>query len=259
MPVSSRRTRDLKTPFQSAREKLFTYSRRAEAQYAVQLRKIARAVGDIINAFPPGDPAALPAITDSLVRYSSMIRPWARAVAARMIADVNHRDNKVWQKQSEMMGASLRQEVRSAPTGIAMQQLLAESVHYITSIPLDAAKRVHELTMKGISDSRRFKEYADEIQRSTHVSRSKANLIARTETARTSSVLTQVRAEHVGCVGYVWRTSRDGDVRKSHKEMEGKFVKFDEVPLLSDGTRTHAGQIYNCRCYMEPVIPDEYL
>ena len=108
MPVSSRRTRDLKTPFQSAREKLFTYSRRAEAQYAVQLRKIARAVGDIINAFPPGDPAALPAITDSLVRYSSMIRPWARAVAARMIADVNHRDNKVWQKQSEMMGASLR-------------------------------------------------------------------------------------------------------------------------------------------------------
>jgi uncharacterized protein with gpF-like domain len=69
-------------------------------------------------------------------------------------------------------------------------------------------------------------------------------------------VLTQARAEHIGSEGYIWRTSNDSDVRHSHKEMNGRYVRWDTPPRLSDGTVTHAGQIYNCRCYPEPVIPD---
>ena len=79
-------------------------------------------------------------------------------------------------------------------------------------------------------------------------------LIARTEVARTASGLTEARARHVGSDGYFWRTAKDADVRDSHRQMEGKFVKWNEPPTLSDGTVTHAGQIYNCRCYAEPVI-----
>lgn len=81
------------------------------------------------------------------------------------------------------------------------------------------------------------------------------SVIARTEVARTSSVLTQARAEHAGSTGYIWRTARDGDVRPSHKAMNGRFVRWGEPPTL-DNLRGHAGCLPNCRCYADPVIPD---
>jgi SPP1 gp7 family putative phage head morphogenesis protein len=81
-------------------------------------------------------------------------------------------------------------------------------------------------------------------------------LIARTEVARVATELTKARAESAGITHYVWRTSEDSDVRKSHKEMDGKVVAFAIAPTLSDGSVCHAGQIFNCRCYADPIITD---
>lgn len=173
-----------------------------------------------------------------------------------MLEDVNHRDRQAWQELAAEMSRELRREIREAPTGEVMRGLLDEQVSLIKSLPLDAAKRVHELTIKGLEDSTRASEIAKEIAASGQVTASRANLIARTEVARSASVLTQARAQNVGSEGYIWRTSGDSDVRHSHKQMNGKFVRWDSPPTLSDGTTTHAGQIYNCRCYPEPVLPD---
>jgi len=232
-------------------------TRRAELRYASQLRKVAVQVGHLINGFPAGDPAAVPTITQLLGKYAEALAPWAERAAAQMLAEVDARDRGMWEQLSDEMSRELRKEIRTAPTGARMQALLQEQVTLITSLPKDAAQRVHELTLAGIEDSTRAKEIAKEIARSGEVSVSRANLIARTEVARTASTLTQARAEHVGSEGYVWRTSGDSDVRHSHKQMNGKFVRWDSPPTLSDGTTTHAGQIYNCRCYPEPVIPED--
>lgn len=236
----------------------FAYSRRAEARYASQLRKVAKQCGDIVAGFDPEEPGFLSHVRLALTRYSEMIRPWARAVASRMIAEVALRDFKVWESISTEMGRGLREEIRGAATGDVLKAFLAENVHYITSIPRDAAERVHKMTMEGIAGSIRPKEVAKEIARTTGVSSSRATLIARTEIARTQSGLTMARALHVGSPGYTWRTARDSDVRQSHQEMEGKFVPWDEVPTLSDGTTTHAGMTFNCRCWAEVVIPDKF-
>ncbi len=243
------------TPTQKA---YFAEVRRAEVDYARQLRKIARHVGDIINGFPPGDPASLESIERALNHYATVITPWAKATATRMLANVARRDEVAWTKVASEMSRALAEEIREAPTGEALRQYLAEQVHLITSLPTEAAERVHNLTLEGMVDAARASEISKEILRSGEVTKSRANLIARTEVARTSSGLTMVRAKHVGSEGYVWRTARDTDVRKSHKEMEGKFVSWDTPPVLSDGTVTHAGMIYNCRCYPEPVVPDEF-
>lgn len=87
------------------------------------------------------------------------------------------------------------------------------------------------------------------------VTRSRANTIARTEVSRASCVFTQARAENLGSEGYIWRTSEDGDVRPSHKAMNGKFVAWNSPPTL-DNLKGHAGCLPNCRCYTEPVIPN---
>lgn len=206
--------------------------------------------------FEPGDAEALPTITTMLDRYSEALNGWAVKTATKMLEEVDNRDRQGWMALASEMSKDLRDEIRNAPTGKLFQSLLDEQVTLIKSLPTEAAKRVHELTIKGLEDSTRAKEIAKEIARSGEVTASRANLIARTEVARTASVLTQARAEHIGSEGYIWRTSRDSDVRHSHKEMEGKFVRWDSPPTLSDGTTTHAGQIYNCRCYPEPVIPE---
>jgi len=126
--------------------------------------------------------------------------------------------------------------------------LLAEQVTLIQSIPIEAAQRVHRLTLAGLEDSTRFQEIAKEIKNSTGVAESRAVLIARTEVARTSTTLTQARAEHIGSEGYFWETAGDSTTRKSHREMQGKFVKWSDPPTL-DGLKGHAGCTPNCRCW----------
>lgn len=231
-------------------------SRRAEKSYARSLRKIADQVGHLIGVYPPGDPSSVPAIMQMLQKYAEALDVWALRTASAMVAEVENRDRKAWMAAAAEMSVELRREIQTAPTGEIMQALLSEQVTLIKSIPLDAAKRVHELTLQGLEDSSRGSEIVAEIMRSGEVAIGRANLIARTETARTASVLTQARATHIGSEGYIWRTAGDSDVRHSHKEMNGKFVRWGDPPTLSDGTTTHAGQIYNCRCYPEPVLPE---
>jgi SPP1 gp7 family putative phage head morphogenesis protein len=228
---------------------------RAERRYQSSLSQVARQVGSIINGFPPGDPAAEPTITTMLDRYADLLNDWAVSTASKMLVEVNQQDRKAWAVMTENMSKALRDEIRNAPTGQVMQGLLAEQVTLIKSIPLDAAKRVHELTLQGIEDGTRASEIAKEIQRSGEVSESKAKLIARTEVARTASTLAEARARSVGSEGYIWRTSGDSDVRHSHAEMNGKFVRWDSPPTL-DKMTGHAGCFPNCRCYPEPVIPE---
>lgn len=236
----------------------FERSIKAENDYARALRKIAAKVGDMVDDFDPLDPQQMSAVERILREYSELIKPWARAVSQRMLTDVSRRDARQWEKVSKTMSGEIKKEIhRSNPTGKLLRALLDENVSLIQSIPLDAAKRVHKWTLEGLSSGARAAEIAEKIRKSGHVSKARAMLIARTEVARTSSLLVESRAKQIGSEGYIWRTSRDQDVRHSHAEMEGKFVRWDSPPTLSDGTTTHAGQIYNCRCYPEPVIPDD--
>jgi len=210
----------------------------------------------LVNGFPPGDPAALPTIEQVLRAYAEALTPWATATAQTMLREVNRRDEAAWAEYTRELSRALRTEIRTTPTGAAMQALLAEQVTLIKSIPLDAAQRVHRLTLEGIENSTRASVISKEIQRSGAVAESRADLIARTEVARTASTLTQARAEHVGSEGYIWRTSGDSDVRESHRDMNGKYVRWDSPPTL-DKMTGHAGQFPNCRCYPEPVIPED--
>lgn len=238
-----------------AGEKSFVQARKAERYYSAQLRKIARHIGELVTGSPPGDLLQAAALGDRLRKYAELIAPWAKSVAERMVADVSRRDREVWRSRSAEMGRLLRQEIETAPTGEAMRALLAEQVGLITSLPTEAAQRVHKLTLEGVTNSTRASEVAKEIMRTGGVTRSRANTIARTEVSRVATTLTQVRAEHVGSTSYIWRTAHDSDVRPSHRAMEGRAVEWSKPPTL-DGLTGHAGALPNCRCYCEPIIPE---
>lgn len=232
----------------------FSAPRSAENEYRVQLRRVAKQVGHIVSLFQdgaemrPGYKAALSAYSESLV-------PWAQAVAARMIGKVSANNYKAWRTHSRLISKELKAS-ETLPVAKAMQ---AEQVVLITSMPIEAAERAQSLAMEAVTGGRRAADVAAEIARTEEVTASRATLIARTEVARASSIMTQARAQEVDSTHYIWRTSDDDDVRESHAEMEGQVVAWDEPPTLSDGTVTHAGQIYNCRCYPEPIIDGQPL
>lgn len=230
-------------------------ARRAERIYSQQLSRLAKQIGQIITGYQPKDLNEASTLNDMLRRYADALTPWATKIATDMLTEVNARDMNAWRALGGEISKGLVREIIQAPAGEVMRALLAEQVTLIKSMPIDAAQRVHELTLKGLEDSTRANEIAKQIMRSGEVSKSKALLIARTEVARTGSVLTEARAKHVGSEGYVWQTSRDGDVRQSHKEMQGKIVKWNDPPTL-DGMTGHAGCFPNCRCWAEVILPD---
>jgi SPP1 gp7 family putative phage head morphogenesis protein len=254
--LSPQQTRDLAR--RETREERLGWARvrRAETQYAIQLRSLAKQIGLIVTGMWPEEPEGR--IAAALMAYAELIGPWAQTTAARMLADVSRRDQAQWNRISRTMRRSLRQEIETAPTGAALKQLLDLQVQLITSLPINAAKRVHDLAVEGLQTGDRAKELAARILETGSVTVSRANLIARTETARAASTLVQVRAQHVGSTAYIWRTSGDSDVRPLHRKLNGHVFRWDDPPIAGErGERAHPGCIYSCRCFADPVIPEQ--
>jgi SPP1 gp7 family putative phage head morphogenesis protein len=254
----------------------FAKIRNSERYYGAQLRKIANAIETLVNGMQPDNAADLDTLQRILERYSDLLRPWARSVARRMLADVERRDRTAWIKYSRFMGVTLRHELLNTPIGEDLNLLMDQQVNLITSLPLEAARRVHDIAIGNLYGGERASEIVKQIMLTGQVTKARANLIARTETSRASTMLTMARAKQIGSTGYIWRSSRDYKVRPelgirnfaklntlpmgSHRKLDGTFHAWTDPPIADpSGVRAHPGAIYNCRCYAEPVLPDQYI
>jgi SPP1 gp7 family putative phage head morphogenesis protein len=257
-PAAQMTERQKQAAMRKAAKLRFSKARIAEREYQRSLVAVGRQVGSIINGYTVQNPLGnQQQMYRALESYSRLIEPWAQSVTERMHSEVGWRDLRSWKALANQIGRGLTVELAQAPVGVAFSKLMAEQVTLIKSLPLEAGQRVHQLTQQALIGGARLDEIVPEILRSGQVTVSRAKLIARTETARTSSVLTQVRAEHVGSDSYIWRTAQDAQVREEHRKLEGKTILWSQPPIAAaNGTRYHAGQGPNCRCYPEPLLND---
>lgn len=216
-------------------------------KYEGQLRKVGRLVGKLTEESPLGDLAKL------LRGYAEALRPWAQRTAWRMLQDVDDATLRTWSTLARDISQARRRELMTAPVGPAMGRLLAQQVEAITSIPQAAAERVVEMSRRALLDGTRAKEIAEEIRRGGEVARGHANMLARTAVTSAATELVMARAQYAGSEAYVWETARDSAVRDSHREMQGKVVRWDAPPTI-DGYAAHAGQFANCRCWCRPIL-----
>lgn len=229
-----------------------------QRQYEKQLKGIAKHIDELVRRFEGAAESRMPSLVDLLRAYADGLKPWAMRVGARMIAGVDNREREAWRATGNAISAAMHQTLHKTPAGGRAKSLLAEQVDLITSLPLEAAERVHHLTVKGLESAVRSPAIAGEIMRTGEVTRSRAILIARTEIGRTQVSLLQARCEAIGSTHYIWRTAEDGDVRPGHKAMEGKVCSWESPPAVNENGRVmhhHPGAIWNCRCWSEPVIP----
>lgn len=197
--------------------------------------------------------------------FSDKLADWALRVSSAFVRKIDKADYDAWLKQSEKIGRATRRKLKEAGVGETFHRLQNEQVILIKSLPLDAAKKVHEWTEAGIERGERMEDIVERIMgESEKLSREHATLIARTETARTRSNFTQARAMSLGSTEYVWNCVHDKRTRDLHRELDGKVFQWTNPPVAGYGRggipiRAHCGGIWNCRCFCTPILPKELL
>jgi SPP1 gp7 family putative phage head morphogenesis protein len=200
-------------------------------------------------------------LQETLKRFaeSPELHQWANRQVGRMLGSLSAGNLKAWMEHSKAISEGLRAEIRGADIGPLLNKLREENVHLITTLPETAARQVQEIVTEAQISGVRSESLVGQIRELGDITEVEAIRIARTETARASSMLVQVRAESVGSTHYMWKTSRDSDVRKEHRALNGKVFAWTDPPVASRpeyGIRAHPGCFPNCRCYPSPILPD---
>jgi phage putative head morphogenesis protein, SPP1 gp7 family len=199
--------------------------------------------------------------------HNMVFHQFADNISQKVVTGLLNSSEKTWRmaaresSNGRLIYEALRRELQG-PVGVSVASQINRNAEIIKSMPLDLAKQLTNFISDESVKGRRSEDIADEILRKfPGMTRNKAALIARTETSKTSTALTQARCENLGLNWYRWRTSEDGHVRDSHKHMEGVLVKWSDPPsperligAKNPPAPYHAGNIYNCRCYPEPVV-----
>ena len=189
------------------------------------------------------------------------------SIVKNMVTPIEVQNERTWREaarkstRGRFLYNLLMEELKQG-AGLRIQDQIIENAALIRTLPNDVAnkvvKNIEEEALRGERATTIAKIISSET--SKHASAS-ARLIARTEVSKTTTALTKARSEELDLHWYVWRTALDGDrVRKSHRNMEDVLVNWNEPPSPEElvGEKSvghyHAGNIWNCRCYPEPLI-----
>jgi len=248
----------------------FEPSKTAERDFFRALKKVAQLSGHLVDSHVEGHTIKNTVeMQKALAAYADLITPWARRVSARMLEKIMKQNERAYNAKSKIIGAALKLQVADREVGATAAALMNEQVQLIRSIPLEAGLRAQKIAFESVLTGTRAAPDQDtiaEIQKqlglSTEVAVSRAQLIARTETARATASINQARAMKVGSGQYRWHNSGDGAVRDSHRIYEGKPMQgcvfsWNDPPTLSDGMTGHPGTFPNCRCFAEPIFTKE--
>lgn len=240
--------------------------RRIESDYDRAVRRLMQRTWQIIGYDPDlMSPWELVRRLERLAGTGSF-EHFALAAAKRMVTQTFFDTAGSWRQAAKggSRGNRILQALRNemqGPVGGTVNALIERNAAIIRSLPLSTAERVTQYVQAEALKGKRHEQIARELLKEyPSMTSGKASLIARTEASKAHTALIQARADRLGLAWYVWRTSQDGRVRSSHKHMEGVLCRFDTPPSpeLLAGERNvgayNAGEIYNCRCYPEPLI-----
>lgn len=199
----------------------------------------------------------------------------SKSAALQMVSSVVAQNTKTWREaaRKSQRGLVIHQVLKQEfGQNKVFQQMVSANAELISSLPADIAQRVTKHASTNTLAGLRPDALMSEIRKAApELTETRVRLIARTETAKTQAAVTEVRAKQAGLNWYVWRTCQDARVRSSHDHMEDVICAYSSPPspeLLDPDTPPEEkkkpkyygpGDIYNCRCYAEPVVDPDFL
>ncbi len=193
---------------------------------------------------------------------------YCQEIALKMVTSVYQKTEGNWRKAAEQntkgreIYEALKKEKQNVLMENVIQKLIEQNAYFIKTLPLDIASDITKYIEKETTKGRRAEELVQEIKiKFPEKTKANAKCIARTEISKAQSALTKTRAEILNIQWYIWRTSQDERVRNAHKHMEGVLVSWKDPPSSEQLSKSkyqygkyHAGEIFNCRCYAEPIV-----
>lgn len=163
---------------------------------------------------------------------------------------------KEWKKAIKAtLGIDIREDYYLGDFYIEqLQKWVDENVRLISSIPENTLEKMKDIVYEGFSNGKTTTRMVKEIQQTYHVGRKKAELIARDQTAKLNGQIQRAQQQDAGITEYIWSTTGDERVRRSHRELNGKKFRWDDPPENSDGRKCHPGQDFQCRCIGRPIF-----
>jgi len=238
-------------------------SKKIELFYRELLRKIVRMINNsIIGA---KDHLEMNRALHNIAK-SKDYQAYANIIASRFITNANIIDSKTWREASRANGKSKMiyealQKTLGSNIGRTIDQQILENANLIKTLPLTLSKELTKFISTKAYEGIRASEIAETLEgKIFQYTHARANTIARTESSKAMTALTEARSKDVGVNWYVWKSASDQRVRNAHKHMQGVLVKFDDPPspeeLVHEKNVGHynAGNIYNCRCFPRPLI-----
>lgn len=133
-----------------------------------------------------------------------------------------------------------------------------ESVALIKSIPQQYHTEIEGLVMRSVKAGRKLDDLTRELQQRYHVTRKRAELIARDQNNKATAALTRARQMEMGVEWAIWVHSHGGkEPRKTHLANTGKRYKVSEGWYDPDPRvrrNIFPGELINCRCVSRPVV-----
>jgi SPP1 gp7 family putative phage head morphogenesis protein len=157
---------------------------------------------------------------------------------------------KFYSAMNKAVGVNMETAIQNEGLEDVLLATTRENVSLIKSIPEEYFKKLETTIFTGTTRKNSSKSMIEEIQNIGNVTRNRARLIARDQSAKLNSALTQQRSQNLGVEEYIWRTAEDGRVRHTHEENNGKVFRWDTPPPKTG----HPGQDIQCRCVAQSII-----
>ena len=166
------------------------------------------------------------------------VKEWKRAVKATLGIDI---------REDYYLGDFYAEQ---------LEKWVSDNVDLIKTIPEDALEKMKDIVYEGFTSGKTTTRMVKEIRMVYGVSRRRAELIARDQTAKLNGQIQRAQQMDAGITEYIWTDCRDGRVRDRHRELHGKPCRWDNPPIMDEktGRRCHPGEDYQCRCIGRPVF-----
>jgi SPP1 gp7 family putative phage head morphogenesis protein len=153
----------------------------------------------------------------------------------------------------QRLGIKLRQAEPALDKGIRAWR--SDNVALVKSM-LDTQREILSDILTGY-EGHSYETIAKQIEDRCGVVSSRAEFIARDQVLKLNSNITTARMAAAGIAEFVWTTTGDERVRKTHEDLDGQTFSYDDPPVTNDDGDTNLpGEDYQCRCVPTPVLPE---
>ena len=192
-------------------------------------------------------------------RFARLFAKRAPTIVDKLLGRIDKAAANSLEQSLKQLSGGVTLKVAAMPGALAeaMKASAIENVALIKSIPAQYHERIEGAVMRSIqSGGEGRKTLFDEIENIGGMSRRRAELIARDQTAKITTVMHKERAKAAGIRKFRWlHSSASASPRHKHVEANGKIFEYDNPPAIGDkGQRVLPGQEISCRCVAVPVL-----